>query len=79
VNRKTVAGPAPVELLIADGHGDVAVVGSAHDARTVDDFLKLLPKERVDTSLFIRTGWYHKFIAHASTNKTTISSLPVKH
>jgi hypothetical protein len=41
----------------ADGH---------QDHPTVDDFLKLLPKERVDPALFLRTGWYilYPCIAH---------------
>jgi hypothetical protein len=58
VNRRTgPAGKVPVELLFADsGEAKDGAVLRDVDPRAVQDFLKLLPKERIDPSLFVETG-----------------------
>jgi hypothetical protein len=58
VNRKTgPAGKVPVELLFGDSGvpKDEALPGDA-DRHANRDFLELLPKERIDPSLFVEAG-----------------------
>jgi hypothetical protein len=57
VNCKTNAGQVPVELLIAEDVKEESVLANCHDL-VVDDFLNLLPKDTLDTLLFVRTGLY---------------------
>jgi hypothetical protein len=57
VNVKTSAGEVPVELLLADNFkGRATVFPSDQQPYTVEDFLNLLPKEKVHAESFVHRG-----------------------